>query len=85
MPELARLEGGDLITSPLLAWSSWVAEPGFGGCEVPPRGPTGVALRFGRLVNMVGLALGCGGVDCLWLRGFWLDVGERAGSLGGLD
>jgi hypothetical protein len=61
MPELARLAGGDLVTSPLLVASAWIGEPGFGGCEVPSRARTGAAALFGRLVTPLAAAVGQSG------------------------
>ena len=69
MPDLTQLGGGDLGTSPLLAWSACVGEPGFGGCNVPSKTRTAAAALFRRLVAWMGwlsavagrIARGCGG------------------------
>ena len=63
MPDLTQLGGGDLGTSPLLAWSAWVGEPGFGGCKGPhePR-VSAVALPPRLLTGLGWLRLWRGGL-----------------------
>jgi hypothetical protein len=89
MPELARLAGGDLVTSHLLVASAWVGEPGFGGCEVLSRARNGAAPLFGRLVTRVGwlwavagwIACGCGGfglTSATWLVVFGASIERLA-------